>query len=183
MLLRSAAALSEIFGKVRVLVVGGSGDASGSRPAEEERELARLHQIVDGVGLRDSVSFVGAVEQSRLAQYYRAANLTVMPSTYESFGLVAVESLACGTPVVASRVGGLATIVRRRERCADSLAGPAPLRRPHPVDPDRARASRAAPRGCVGHGAAVQLDGVAEQTLRVYDDLLGQGIGRVGTAE
>jgi len=52
------------------------------------------------------------VEHEQLPLYYRAADVTVMPSTYESFGLVAVESMACGTPVVAAQVGGLkATIV------------------------------------------------------------------------
>jgi D-inositol-3-phosphate glycosyltransferase len=183
-LLRAAAALRDDLGTVRVLVVGGSGEASGTRPVEEERELARLHAIVAERGLQDSVRFVGAVEQSRLAQYYRAANVTVMPSTYESFGLVAVESMACGTPVVASRVGGLATIVRDDENgalipwrdprlFADRI-------RPILTEPDLADRLRV---GALETARRYGWDGVAEQTLRVYDDLLGQRIGRVGAAE
>src|SRR3712207_6191461 len=110
-LIRAAHALGDAAGPLRVLIVGGaSGGAS-----EEARELARLRGLVEELGMRDRVRFVGAVDQDRLPLYYRAADVTVMPSTYESFGLVAVESLACGTPVVASRVGGLATIVKDGE--------------------------------------------------------------------
>ncbi|GIS83162.1 MAG: hypothetical protein CM1200mP15_17940 [Dehalococcoidia bacterium] len=53
--------------------------------------------------------FVGRVDQDELPMYYSAADVCVVPSFYESFGLAALESMACGTPVVASRVGGLST--------------------------------------------------------------------------
>jgi D-inositol-3-phosphate glycosyltransferase len=58
------------------------------------------------------VSFVGPQPQDRLPAYYVAADVTVVPSYYESFGMVALEAMACGSPVIASRVGGLVTTVR-----------------------------------------------------------------------
>ncbi|MGE3272063.1 MAG: glycosyltransferase, partial [Chloroflexota bacterium] len=101
-LVRAAGMLRSEIGPIKVLLVGGSGDLSGQQTSEEARELARIREIVQELNLGDTVRFVGAVEQARLADFYRAADVTVMPSTYESFGLVAVESMACGTPVVAS---------------------------------------------------------------------------------
>jgi D-inositol-3-phosphate glycosyltransferase len=183
-LIRAAAALADDLGKVRVLVVGGSGEGAVDRPAEEARELARLHGIVDELDVQNSVRFLGAVEQSQLATYYQAADLTVMPSTYESFGLVAVESMACGTPVVASRVGGLATIVREDENGAL-----VPWRDPRlfadrirAILTERERADRLRV-GALETARRYGWDAAAEQTLRVYDDLVSPRIGRVGAAE
>jgi len=71
-------------------------------------ELARLERMRAELGIEDLVTFQGAKDQDKLVYYYSAAEMTVMPSHYESFGMVALESMACGTPVVASKVGGLA---------------------------------------------------------------------------
>lgn len=95
---------------LRVLIVGGQPDGAPPR-LPELRELDRLRALARQLGLGDVVTFTGAVPQSVLPTYYRAADVTVMPSSYESFGLVALESMACGTPVVASSVGGLRTLV------------------------------------------------------------------------
>ena len=93
----------------RVLIVGG-------RPAEqddpESREIQRLQKLAEGLGVAERIRWVGAVDHDELPEYYRAADVTVMPSTYESFGLVAVESMASGTPVVAARVGGLQATIQ-----------------------------------------------------------------------
>jgi len=114
-LIRAADLLRRDAQPVQIVIVGGAGGARSGGISDEQRELARLHALVQELGIGNAVQFVGAVDQPRLPLYYRAADVTVMPSTYESFGLVAVESMACGTPVVAARVGGLATIVRDGE--------------------------------------------------------------------
>jgi D-inositol-3-phosphate glycosyltransferase len=90
----------------RLLVVGGDTD---ERPDGHEREL---RDRVTRLGLADVVTFVGAQPQERLRDYYVAADATVLPSYYESFGMVALEAMACGSAVIASRVGGLQTTVR-----------------------------------------------------------------------
>jgi D-inositol-3-phosphate glycosyltransferase len=183
-LIRAAAALRDEVGPLNVLVVGGSGDESARQRSEEAHELARLRRIVDDLELGGVVRFVGAVDQARLPVYYRAADVTVMPSTYESFGLVAVESLACGTPVVASRVGGLATIVRDGENGAL-----VPWRDPR-LFADRIRPILTRPgyaaafrRGALAAARQYSWDAVAERTLAVYDGLLARDVERVGSAE
>jgi D-inositol-3-phosphate glycosyltransferase len=90
----------------RLLIVGGEAD----EPVDGHE--ADIRRRVDDLGLRDVVRFVGAQPQQVLRDYYVAADVAVLPSYYESFGMVALEAMACGTPVIASRVGGLATTVR-----------------------------------------------------------------------
>ncbi|MCC7365400.1 MAG: glycosyltransferase [Dehalococcoidia bacterium] len=88
---------------VTLLIVGGDEHAEGLKAellAQAERE-----------GIAGAIRFEGAVPHDELPAYYCAADVCVVPSYYESFGLVAVEAMACGTPVVASRVGGLVSTV------------------------------------------------------------------------
>ena len=87
-----------------VMVVGG---ASGSGL----HEPAALAKLAGDLGISDLVRFEPPADQDRLADVYRAATVTLVPSHNESFGLVALESQACGTPVVAAAVGGLLTAV------------------------------------------------------------------------
>lgn len=75
------------------------------------RVLARSGRDGDDLGVRDQVRFVDPQPHHLLSTYYRAADVCLVPSRSESFGLVALEAAACGTPVVAAAVGGLRTLV------------------------------------------------------------------------
>jgi D-inositol-3-phosphate glycosyltransferase len=90
------------------------GDPSDD-PATTNAEMARLKTLREELGMDDAVTFVGARDQDTLQYYYAAAEAVVVPSHYESFGMVALEAMACGTPVVASEVGGLVFLVRDGE--------------------------------------------------------------------
>ncbi len=121
-ILLGAAAQLEAEHDCSVLVIGGDHTA-------REGEMAHLRDLARRLGIGDRVRFLGAVDHERLPLFYSAADVCVVPSFYESFGLVALEAMACGTPVVASRVGGLAGTVRDGEtgylipwRCPEPFA-------------------------------------------------------------
>jgi D-inositol-3-phosphate glycosyltransferase len=112
-LLRAAALLADdpaLAGRLQVVVLGAPSGSGLARPHYLESVRDELH-------LGDTVQFRPPAPRSVVADYYRAADLTVVPSYNESFGLVALESQACGTPVVAAAVGGLPTAV------ADDVSG------------------------------------------------------------
>jgi D-inositol-3-phosphate glycosyltransferase len=98
--------------RVHLAIIGGDPSAS---PQEMSAEMARLQKLCDDLCVGQTVVFLGKRDQDRLPYYYSAAELLVMPSHYESFGMVALEAMACGTPVIASEVGGLAYLVRDGE--------------------------------------------------------------------
>lgn len=105
-LLRAVARLRDSR-QMRLLIVGGDSKSADM--------LASLSSLAGELGIEDKVTFVGTVGHGRMPLFYSAADVCVVPSYHESFGLVALEALACGIPVVASRVGGLATIVKDGE--------------------------------------------------------------------
>lgn len=87
----------------------------GDPNSVKDDEMQRLQDMSVELGIDQIVNFVGAKEQSQLPLYYSAATAVIMPSDYESFGMVALEAMATGTPVIASQVGGLAFLVRNNE--------------------------------------------------------------------
>lgn len=93
---------------VKLVVVGGNA-------GETDNEMRKMTSLSHQLGIEHRVEFAGPVEHGKMPLYYNAADICVIPSYHESFGLVAVEALASGTPVVASKVGGLATIVKDGE--------------------------------------------------------------------
>jgi len=94
------------------LVIGGGSPAPG------ERELgvkAMMEGIVDERGMHEHVSIIGYVPDEVLVPYYRQAEMFVLPSLFEPFGMTALEAMSCGTPVVASRLGGIRTTITSGE--------------------------------------------------------------------
>ncbi len=100
------------LGHVTLAVIGGDPNAS---PEEMSAEMARIQQLSDDLCMGRMVTFLGKRAQDTLPYYYSAAEVLVMPSHYESFGMVALEAMACGTPVIASQVGGLAFLIKDGE--------------------------------------------------------------------
>jgi D-inositol-3-phosphate glycosyltransferase len=92
---------------IKVVVIGGDEQC--------QAEMQRLKDLSGSLGICKSVLFLGPVEQDVLPFFYSAADLCVVPSHYESFGLVVLESLACGTPVVATKVGSAESVIRQGE--------------------------------------------------------------------
>ncbi len=86
-------------------VIGGASGAEGAA------ELERIEHLIKDLGVGDRVKFVAPQPHHLLSTFYRAADISLVPSRSESFGLVALEASACGTPVIASAVGGLTTLV------------------------------------------------------------------------
>ncbi len=102
-LIRAVAQLGHIS-ELRLIVVGGDDEHDPAR--------RRMMDLSRSCGIAGRVAFQGRVEQSELPRFYSAADLLALPSSYESFGMVALEALACGTPVAATRVGAMEQLLR-----------------------------------------------------------------------
>ena len=157
---------------LRLVVVGGDDD---SQPEKE-----RLQSLARNLNIQDTVTFVGTVRQEDLPLYYSAADVCVIPSYYESFGLVALESLACGTPVVATNVGGMESVVRHGQNgylvkdnapvhLADTIASLL-------AKPDARRESADSIRASVGR---FSWSNVAEKMVSEYRAVLGKQVAEV----
>ena len=104
-LLEAFARIENLHPEATLLVVGGPSGPKG------QNELLALRQRAGLLGVLHRVKFYGPLPHGLLADFYRAADVVVIPSRAESFGLVAAEAQACGTPVVAAKVGGLVYVV------------------------------------------------------------------------
>jgi D-inositol-3-phosphate glycosyltransferase len=97
----------ENYNSLRLVIIGGD--------EYSQSEVDKLRKLTGELGIENRLTFQGIVKQEQLPYFYSAADVCVVPSYYESFGLVALESLACGTPVVATDVGDLKNIIRQGE--------------------------------------------------------------------
>lgn len=152
----------------RLLLLGGPSGPDG------EAEVESLGKAVAGLGLTDRVEMRDPLPHHRMADAYRAADVLLVPSRSESFGLVAVEAQACGLPVVAARVGGLAYAV------ADGVSGflvgewdpdayAAALR---PILTDPAERERLVA-GAIANAAEFSWKGAADRLLELYSGISG----------
>ena len=177
--LKAAARLLEsdpgLRGTLQVVLVGGP---SGR---QERADPDRMRELAAQLGISDAVRFEPPCPQDELAQWYRAATLMLTPSHSESFGLVALEAQACGTPVVAASVGGLRTVVR------DGVSGV--LVDGH--DPaDWARAIRRLVRapgllrelsaGALRHASAFGWSATVDRLAKVYTDAMDEAVASRG---
>jgi D-inositol-3-phosphate glycosyltransferase len=148
-------------------VVGGPSGSGLARPES-------LHKLAAQLGISDVVRFHPPVGQTELADWYRAASALVMPSYSESFGLVALEAQACGTPVVAASVGGLPVAVRDGET-GFLVKGHDPREWAHTlqhlVDAPGLGLRMGAAAAC--HAAKFGWTSAAAETIEVYREAMG----------
>jgi D-inositol-3-phosphate glycosyltransferase len=152
--------------KLRVFIIGGASGVNGS-------EVERLKELVSWLNIADVISFLPPVPRTELPNWYRAADLVCVPSYSESFGLVALEAQACGTPVVATAVGGLRTAV------ADGISGVlVDGHDPRAWSSVLARLLQEPQRrvllsmGAIEHASHFGWDATARGTLDIYDQVI-----------
>ena len=158
----------QLSAKLQVYIVGG---ASGGN----SNEVERLKELVSWLNISDVISFSPPVPRAELANWYRAADLICVPSYSESFGLVALEAQACGTPVVATAIGGLRTAV------ADGISGVlVDGHDPRAWSSVLARLLQEPQRrvllsiGALEHASHFGWDGTARGTLDIYDQVISE---------
>jgi len=156
--------------KFCLVVIGGDPDEDSDKMSAE---MARIQALCEQYGLQDLVAFLGKRAQDTLPYYYSAAEMVVVPSHYESFGMVALEAMACGTPVVASQIGGLAYLVQ------DGITGFTV-----PVDDPEALADRMSTllsdsvlrermgKQAVAYASGYAWDRIAEKLIAIYRELI-----------
>ena len=96
---------------IKAVIVGGR-IVGKQKNAEDFKEHQRLLKKTEEEGVKELIQFVGRIDNGRLPLFYSAADIFVIPSYYESFGLVALEASACKVPIIASRIGGLQNIIQ-----------------------------------------------------------------------
>ncbi len=158
---------------LKLFVAGGSKGSPGMR---------RLLCLARDLGIRHKVKFLGSIPQDRLNIYYNAADICVLPSYYESFGFAALEAAACGKPVVASRVGGLTTIVN------DGVTGflvnwrcPGPFVERLELLLNNEKLREEMGKAALLHAQTLTWDAAADRLLHAYSKLLA-GTGSAASA-
>jgi D-inositol-3-phosphate glycosyltransferase len=150
-----------------VAIIGGNPDTN------DNAEMERLKTLRQELGIGEVVTFLGAREQDTLQYYYSAADVVVVPSHYESFGMVALEAMACGAPVVASDVGGLSYLVKDGQTGFHVPNGnPAALAEKMTclVEDDALRTQLS--RQAVAYARQYAWENIAGQVLEVYEDVV-----------
>lgn len=147
-------------------IIGGDPD---DRPEQMTAEMTRLHRLRQARGIGEIVTFLGRRDQDTLQYYYSAAEVVIVPSHYESFGMVALEAMACGVPVVASETGGLAFLIRDGETGFHVPAGDvaALADRLHLLLGDAALRARLG-RQAAEHARAYAWPQIAQKVLNLY---------------
>ena len=155
--------------RLHFMIVGGDPGNSG------DREMNRLQELSQKLGIDQLVSFVGAKEQAELPHYYAAATAVIMPSDYESFGMVALEAMSSGTPVIASQVGGLQFLVRDQET-GFHMPAREPISLAECIIELLADPSKTASMGDSASRIAQDYawSRIAERLLRVFEEVAGQ---------
>lgn len=160
-----------------IVAICGGPSGSGLEKPESLIELARE------LGIADVVRFEPPTNRERLAQWYRAADLTIVPSHSESFGLVALESQASGTPVVAANVGGLPTAVHRGEGGV-LVDGHDPLNWARAISETLAKPELIASlrEGGLKHAVNFGWDATTEKLIAVYEEAIVHNYNQRATA-
>jgi D-inositol-3-phosphate glycosyltransferase len=164
---RVVAALRDESEPCRLAVVGGPSGPRGQRAYDE------LLTLAEDLGVAERVSMVAPQPHELLSSYYRAADICLVPSRSESFGLVALEAAACGTPVVAAAVGGLTTLVEPGvtgflvdDHSADAFVAPVRQILDDPLLAERLGSNSARrARGYTWRGAAARLAVIHDELL------------------
>jgi D-inositol-3-phosphate glycosyltransferase len=99
----------DLYNKLRLIIIGGGKPESDFKT---NKEYIRMNSLINEKGLEKKIKFLGSKRNDHLYRYYSVADAVVIPSISESFGLVALEALACGTPVIGSQTGGIVSIIK-----------------------------------------------------------------------
>ncbi|GCE11660.1 glycosyltransferase [Tengunoibacter tsumagoiensis] len=153
--------------KTHVVIVGGQ--------LEGDRDLEQLRHLAEELQLSSRVHFLGARPRAEMPLLYSAVDVTVVPSYHESFGLAAVESLACGTPVVATRAGGLTTVIQHSQTGFLVPRNPGFFAERLDLllsDPELAARMSAAARSSI---LKFGWESVASQMRELYEDMVEEG--------
>jgi D-inositol-3-phosphate glycosyltransferase len=164
-----------LFKKTKLIVIGG-----GKKDEElaENREVIRIKRIMEQHSLEDKVVFLGSIDQAHLRKYYSAADALVVPSLYESFGLVTVEALACGTPVVVSQIDKMKSIVQEGKN-GFSFCPNDPASLCQSLEKMFDFRSKLWSRSSIREDVILRFswDNTAENTYRVFEDLMSECLG------